>query len=68
MDLLKYDGRRRKVQEAFERMPRGARQECSFELKIAPTYVGGVVNGRIVDEAKLKRIESWVSGHVQKVA
>jgi hypothetical protein len=44
----------------MDALGRGARRTCSFDLRLAPSVVSQVLNGRFIDPDVLARIVAWL--------
>jgi hypothetical protein len=58
--LVEYDGERGRAAERMDALGRGARRTCSFDLRLAPSVVSQVLNGRFIDPDVLARIVAWL--------
>lgn len=55
--LLKYDGRRRKIAARVEALGTGTRQKLSYFLKIPASQVSNVLSGKYVHPPTMDRLE-----------
>lgn len=56
-----YNKRQRAAEAAFRSMPRGAKTECAFAIRVAPSSISTVVSGKRVSLTTLILIEAWLS-------
>lgn len=55
-----YGERLERVREGMDALPHGAQQSAAFDLRIAPSVVSNVINGRTVRDDVLGRLEEWL--------
>lgn len=55
-----YATRLQKVVRVFDRLGHGSRQRASFDLRIPPSRLSGVLNGRELNDTILTQLEEWV--------
>ena len=60
-EVAEYMQRLTLVKEALSRLGRGAQQEASFDIRVAPSMVSSVVRGRYLDVGILEKLELWAA-------
>jgi hypothetical protein len=58
-DIVEYDRRRQRLRGTFDVLPLGSFSKASFELRIHQSKVSNVINGVLIDETILTRLENW---------
>lgn len=58
--LSEYHKRRKAARKTIDKLGRGARAKCGFELRIAPTSISRCLNGQRISLVTLERIEDWL--------
>lgn len=66
-ELRKYTVRRNRAKEAIERMPRGSKARCAFDLRLHPTRISRVLAGAYVSISDLEAVEGWLANKQQTV-
>jgi len=57
-----YDKRRTEAVKAIDKLGRGARSRCAFELRKHPSIISDVLRGNRRSEETLALIGKWLSG------
>ena len=55
-----YEAQRKTTLTTFNRLARGTRAKCAFDLRLHPSRVSGILNGRTVHQELLNRVTRWV--------
>lgn len=59
-DLNMYNTRRIQIEKEVNKLPRGTKQNLSFDLRIHASLISSVLSGRVIDEKVLDQIEEWL--------
>jgi hypothetical protein len=60
-DIVEYSRRRERLRGGFDVLPLGSISRASFDLRIHQPKVSNVINGVLIDQAILERLEEWVA-------
>jgi hypothetical protein len=58
-DIVDYDRRRQRLRSTFDALSLGSISRASFDLRIHQPKVSNVINGVLIDETILTRLEEW---------
>ena len=56
---LDYNARRRSLAKRFDAMQRGARLNCSFDVRVHPSRITDVLSGKHVSTIIMGLMERW---------
>jgi hypothetical protein len=58
-DIVEYSRRQQRLRGAFDALPLGSVSKASFDLRIHQPKVSNVINGVLIDEEILTKLEGW---------
>jgi transcriptional regulator with XRE-family HTH domain len=66
--MVAYMAKVNLVREAMVRLGRGTQQEAAFDIRVSPSLVSSILNGRWIDEEKLDQLAAWVERKLAETA
>jgi transcriptional regulator with XRE-family HTH domain len=67
-EMVAYMAKVNLVREAMVRLGRGTQQEAAFDIRVSPSLVSSILNGRWIDEEKLDQLAAWVERKLAETA
>lgn len=49
------------VRAGFNRLGRGSQQQAAFDIRVSPSLVSSVLNGRYTSQEILEKLEGWMT-------